>query len=110
MLQLCHAVTPALAGSADWWGGQEEEVSGGEELGRKAGGGGDDMGWGGKQQTNSFSFLVECDGCCEPLRVYRLAGRLLEIRGLVAHFYSQFLFFVLFAGFWICIAARKMAG
>lgn len=84
MLQLCHAVTPALAGSADWWGG--------------------------KQQTNSFSFLVECDGCCEPLRVYRLAGRLLEIRGLVAHFYSQFLFFVLFAGFWICIAARKMAG
>lgn len=28
MLQLCHAVTPALAGSADWWGGQEEEVSG----------------------------------------------------------------------------------
>lgn len=38
MLQLCHAVTPALAGFADWWGGQEEEVSGGEELGRKAGG------------------------------------------------------------------------
>lgn len=58
MLQLCHAVTPALAGSADWWGGQEEEVSGGEELGRKAGGGGTT--WGGEvnsRQIVSASWL-----------------------------------------------------
>lgn len=49
MLQLCHAVTPVLAGQADWR--------------RGAGGGGGGQLWGGrgggKQQTNSFSFVVE---------------------------------------------------
>lgn len=49
MLQLCHAVTPMLAGWADWQ--------------RAAGRGGGGQLWGGrgggKQQTNSFSFVVE---------------------------------------------------
>lgn len=35
MLQLCHAVTPMLAGRADWRQEEEEEVS----CGRKKGGG-----------------------------------------------------------------------
>lgn len=44
MLQLCHAVTPMLAGLADWWGGGGggqlwggiggEEEGGGRGVGR----------------------------------------------------------------------------
>lgn len=47
MLQLCHAVTPMLAGRADW----RRAAGGGGQLWRGRGGG--------KQQTNSFSFVLE---------------------------------------------------
>lgn len=35
---------------------------------------GEDMGWGGKQQTNSLSFVVEHDGCSELFRAFSWAG------------------------------------
>lgn len=54
MLQLCHAVTPMLAGRADWRRGAGG--GGGGQCGEEEGEG---VGWGGKQQTNSFSFVLE---------------------------------------------------
>lgn len=48
-------------------------------MGRKRG---EDVGWGGKQQTNSFSFAVERDGCSEALHVFSQAGRPRESQGL----------------------------
>lgn len=61
MLQLCHAVTPVLAGRADWREEQEEEeVSCGEEEGEV-------------NNRQIVSALWLKDGCSKPLGVSSLA-------------------------------------
>lgn len=61
MLQLCHAVTPVLAGRADWREErEEEEVSCGEEEGEV-------------NNRQIVSALWLKDGCSKPLGVSSLA-------------------------------------
>lgn len=70
MLQLCHAVTPTLAGRADWRRGAGG--GGGQLWGER----GEGRGVGSKQQTNSFSFvaegwLLQTPRCVQPGRTLR---------------------------------------